>query len=211
MAKAPTFADCELEKAARKRRRAAHRRPRRGGPRPALRPGRRCRRHSPSGLPSRRPHRFQKAHRKKRDEFAARNPRQRRGLGHRRRRRGNHRPHQHPPGLAAGHAHWPSSSSRSAPDFLLIDGRDPSTGPARSRPSSRATPPASPSPPPACWPRSIATACSLSWTAVIPATASPATKAMARPQHLAALCASGPHAPAPQILRPRSPGSVTIF
>ncbi len=45
-------------------------------------------------------------------------------LGHRRGGRGDHRPHQHSPGVFAGHAATQWSSWRISPDYLLIDGRD---------------------------------------------------------------------------------------
>ena len=130
------------------------------------------------------PDRLEKALREEAQRARAGDSRQRRGLGHSRRRRRNHRPHQHSPGLAAGHAAGRRATGAFARTICSSTAATPSTGSARSRPSSRATPPAFPSPRPACWPRYIATACWSNSTASFPATAWPSTRATARPSTL---------------------------
>ena len=79
-----------------------------------------------------------------------------------------------------------------SPTFCSSTAATPSTGPARSRPSFRATRPAFRLPPPACWPRSTATACWWSWTREYPGYGLAQHKGYCSPEHLAALARLGP-------------------
>ena len=78
----------------------------------------------PQRLPLARPDRFQTAHRKAAQRIRCGDPRLRHGLGDCGGGRGDDRPHQHPPGVAAGDAHGCGAAGACRPDYLLIDGRD---------------------------------------------------------------------------------------